>query len=113
MAKKTKQQTTKKQITKQENITMAFLAYILFFIPLLTEAKDDDFVKYHVKQGLGLFICEFVVAFVSKIPLLGWALSPFLALGILVLFVIGIMNALSGKKEPLPLIGKFSEKFNL
>jgi len=35
---------------------MAILAYILFFIPLLTDSKNDPYVKYHIKQGLVLFI---------------------------------------------------------
>lgn len=34
---------------KEKNIGMAVVAYILFFIPLLTDAKNDPFVKYHVK----------------------------------------------------------------
>ncbi|MBP6855591.1 MAG: hypothetical protein KBC26_01280 [Candidatus Pacebacteria bacterium] len=33
----------------KKNIAMAIVAYILFFIPLLTDAKNDPFVKYHVK----------------------------------------------------------------
>jgi len=42
--------------TEEKNTGMAIVAYILFFIPLLTDAKKDPFVKYHVKQGLVIFL---------------------------------------------------------
>ncbi|GAF91940.1 unnamed protein product, partial [marine sediment metagenome] len=46
---------------KEKNTGMAIVAYILFFIPLLTDAKNDPFVKYHVKQGLSLFLVAVVI----------------------------------------------------
>jgi len=95
---------------KGKNIGMAIVAYILFFIPLLTEAKNDPFVKYHVKQGLALFIAAFIAMIVSRMPIIGW-FSWLLNIGVLVLFIIGILNAVSGKEKPLPLIGQFASKF--
>ncbi|HOE15288.1 MAG TPA: hypothetical protein PLH82_01145 [Candidatus Paceibacterota bacterium] len=50
------EQEQSKSTVKEKNTGMAILAYILFFIPLLTDSKKDPFVKYHVKQGLVLFI---------------------------------------------------------
>jgi uncharacterized membrane protein len=94
---------------EQSNTAMAVVAYILFFIPLLTDAKDDPFVKFHVKQGFVLFLAG-AVAHILSIPLMfiGWILY----LGVLVLAVLGIMNAIHHKEEPLPLIGQFAEKFH-
>ncbi|OGF20737.1 hypothetical protein A2316_02560 [Candidatus Falkowbacteria bacterium RIFOXYB2_FULL_38_15] len=103
-----------KKDQKSQNTLMALLAYIVFFIPLLTDAKNDEFVKYHVKQGLGLFILSIVVGIInSTIPFYFWFIGTILWLGVLVFFVIGIMNALGEKKEPLPLIGKMAEKINI
>lgn len=98
---------------EEKNTGMAIIAYILFFIPLLTDAKDDPFVKYHVKQGLMLFICGVATTLISLIPFLGWILTPFLTLGVFVLFIIGIKNVLDGEEKPLPLIGEIGEKFNI
>ncbi|MEI7424928.1 MAG: hypothetical protein WCK10_02305 [Candidatus Staskawiczbacteria bacterium] len=87
-----------------KNTGMAVLAYIIFFVPLLTDAKNDPFVKYHVKQGLVLFLAAVICNFV---PIIGQIVS----LALVVLMVMGIMNAVNGKQEPLPLIGQFADKF--
>lgn len=97
---------------KEKNIGMAIVAYLLFFVPLLTEAKNDPFVKYHVKQGLVLFLSWVVLSVVGWI--LPWFLAwirIFLSLGLVVLLIIGIMNAAKGEQKPLPLIGKIGEQF--
>jgi uncharacterized membrane protein len=96
----------------QKNTGMAIAAYIIFFIPLLTESKNDPFVKYHVKQGLLIFICWILVSIISWI--LPWQLGlivTLLNIGVFVLVIIGIMSAAKGEQKPLPIIGKFGEQF--
>ena len=95
---------------EKKNIGMAVVAYILFFVPLLTDSKNDSFVKYHVKQGLVLFIASFIVMIVSRMPVIGW-FSWVLNILVLALFVMGIINAINGNEKPLPLIGQFAENF--
>jgi uncharacterized membrane protein len=95
----------------KKNTGMAVIAYIIFFIPLLTDAKKDPFVKYHVKQGLVLFIGYIVEVFVGIIPFIGWVITPILGVILFVLFIIGIMNAVAGKEKPLPLIGSYANNF--
>lgn len=97
----------------KKNTGMAIVAYIIFFIPLLTDAKDDPFVKYHVKQGLILFIgyvCEMIV---GVFPFIGWLIAPLLGIFLFVLLIIGIVNAVNGKEKPLPIIGKFADNFKI
>lgn len=90
---------------------MAVLSYIgiLVLIPLLTEAKKDPFVKFHVKQGLVLLIADVIAGVIAVVPLVGWAAGIF----VFVLFILGIVNTIGGKQTPLPLIGQFGEKFNI
>lgn len=100
------------QPSKGKNTGMAIVAYILFFIPLLTEAKKDPFVKYHIKQGLLLFIGWILIYIIGMI--LPWQLgmiTTLLDVGLFVLMVIGIMSAAKGEQKPLPVIGKFGEQF--
>lgn len=97
-----------------KNTTMAIIAYIIFFVPLLTgDAKKDPFVKYHVKQGLVLFLLAVIINVIGMIiPFYFWySISWILSLGVLVLLILGIVNAAGGKQEPLPVIGKFADVF--
>ncbi len=98
---------------KGKNTTMAIIAYLVFFIPLLTEDKNDPFVKFHVKQGIVLFVAMVAAGFFGYIPLIGWFLAPWLSLAILVLLAIGIINASKGLEKPLPLIGKFANNIKI
>jgi uncharacterized membrane protein len=94
---------------------MAAIAYVLFFVPLLTDSKDDPFVKFHVKQGLLILILSIVVSIVNsiigRIPFIGWVVAFVLSLGVFALWLIGIMNALNGKQEPVPVVGQYAEEY--
>lgn len=94
---------------KQGNKNMiAILSYlgILFLIPLFI-SRDNPFVKYHIRQGIVLFITGFIASFIIWIPFIGWAMG----IALLVLMIIGIANVVKGKQVPLPIIGKFASKF--
>jgi len=106
------QQTQQSGFKKEKNTAMAIIAYIIFFVPLLTDVKNDPFVRYHVRQGLILFIFWIIVSFVQWIPPL-YMITWILHLGLLVLLIIGIIHAANGEKKPLPIIGKFANKINL
>lgn len=97
-----------------KNTAMAVIAYILFFVPLITgDAKKDAFVKYHTKQGLALFLLVVLLNMINWIiPFyFWWTINWLLSLGALVLLIIGISNAVGGKQQPLPLIGGFADIF--
>jgi len=99
---------------KQKNTGMAIVAYILFFIPLLTDAKKDSFVRYHVRQGFLVFLCAVAVWIIGGI--LTWrfyGITNLLNLVVLVFVVLGIINVVNGKEKPLPLIGKFADKIKI
>ena len=101
--------------SSSKNTSMAAVAYFLFFVPLLTDAKDDPFVKFHVKQGLLLLILGIIVSIfnsiIGRIPFIGWIVSFVLGVGMFVLWLLGLMNALNGKQEPVPVVGQYAEKF--
>ena len=98
----------------ESNIAMAVIAYFIFFIPLLTDSKDDPFVKFHVKQSIVLLIANIVVWTIGAIiPFIGWFLvAPIGGLAVFILWIIGVINASQGKKKPVPVIGQFGEKLN-
>lgn len=105
------EKTTKKE---EQSNAIAILSYIgiLFLVPLLA-VKDDEFVKFHAKQGLVLFIAEVATALVAWIPMIGWIIGLIAWLTWLVFSIMGIINVLGGKKEKLPLLGDFADKFKI
>lgn len=83
---------------------------ILFLVGLFCNQKNDPNVRFHTGQGMILFITDIVIYFaISILSSIFWQigalLSPLLAIFILVLEVIGIINAVKNENKPLPLIG--------
>ncbi len=92
----------------EKNKTMAGLAYLLFFLPLIA-CPESKYGKFHANQALILLITAIAGNVVlGIIPVIGWMLMPIYGIGILVLGIMGIINGLGGKAKRLPLIGKFT-----
>ena len=88
---------------------LAGLSYVsvLCFLPFFL-APNDDFSKFHAKQGILLFSLSIISDVLGRISgLVG------LALFLLRVYLIyrGIRNVVEGKKEYLPFIGQYAEKF--
>src|SRR3989344_289446 len=101
---------TKKSAQKvdmQNEKMIAALAYILFFVPLLT--TKTPFTLFHANQGLNLLLLAIAVNVIGTVlPVIGWfILLPLGNIAVLVFAVLGIINALNGEKKELPFIGKY------
>ncbi len=116
----------------EDNKLMGILAYLnlLVLVPIFAAPKSA-FARYHANQGLILCILSFAYSIVygivgrilsaifpyrytsdflyTRSPIYGilMAVLGLASVGILVLAVIGILNAVKGEKKELPLIGKF------
>ena len=90
---------------------MAIVGYILpilFFVPFLSEeSKKSPFAKFHANQQLSLLISAIAVNVVGTIiPLLGWfIILPIGTIILLVLAIMGVINAAKGEIKKLPIIG--------
>jgi uncharacterized membrane protein len=89
----------------EKNKGMAILAYILFFIPMLTEAKDSEFAMFHANQSLIILIAGFVLMFINIIPILGQIVWLVGSIALFIFWIMGIINASKGEMKELPLIG--------
>lgn len=106
----------------QDNKVMGILAYIgfLVLVPIFA-AKESRFAQYHANQGLILFIAELALAIVNvvisvifgSVLVFLWFIGTILniclgliGVGILVLAIIGIINAVNGDMKELPFVGK-------
>lgn len=98
----------------QRNKIMGIIAYLgcLCFVPLIA-AKDSQFARYHASQGVTLFVLSIALSVIKialafmDIPMIGMIIW-IIQVGLLVLMVLGIVNAVGGKMKPLPIIGGFT-----
>ncbi|MGI6404012.1 MAG: DUF4870 domain-containing protein [Oscillospiraceae bacterium] len=91
----------------EKNKTMAGLAYLLFFLPLLT-CPESKYAKFHANQSLVLLIAAIAGnVILGIIPVIGWLLLPIFGIGVFILGIMGLINGFGGKAKRLPLIGKF------
>jgi uncharacterized membrane protein len=94
-----------KQITRSTGLAALSYLDILFILPYFL-TPDEPYAKYHAKQGLRLFLFSLATRVLKYITPFGWIFT------LLHLYLIykGISNALSGKKEPLPVIGTIGNR---
>ena len=95
------------------NTVMAVLAYIgpLVIISYMV-AKDEAFVKFHIKQVLVHLVGEVILWILGGMFWQFWFVLQLANLAILIFTVIGIVNAVNGKEKELPFIGAFAKFFN-
>ncbi|NLC25752.1 MAG: hypothetical protein GX777_03910 [Fastidiosipila sp.] len=103
----------------EQSKVVSALAYlgILFFLPLVV-TPVTRYGKFHANQGLLLLLTSvaggIIIAILSaiffaiswRLIFLGSLLYAVFYIGIVVLVILGIVNALGGKAKPLPVIGK-------
>jgi uncharacterized membrane protein len=95
-------------------LVMGVLAYlsILVIIPLLV-AKDNPFVKFHIKQGLLLVIGQVVLWMLSNVlySMMFYMTAPIFMIanfGLIVLSIIGIINVIKKQEKELPVLGSLA-----
>ena len=98
----------------QNKTLMGALAYlgILIIIPFLM-AKDDPFVKFHIRQGLVLVVIELAIWVIGMFTYQFWSILQLANLAALVLAIIGIVNVTQNKEAELPIVGSFAKNFNI
>ncbi len=112
MAKKA----SKKESSVNDGLVCAILSYFLvgiiwYFVD--EKMKKNKFVRLHAQQGLALIVISIALMIVSFIlPFLGlvWLLAN---IALFVLWLIGLIKAITGKSEGVPLVEKLAEKFNI
>lgn len=91
----------------EKNKTIAGLAYLLFFLPLIA-CPDSKFGRFHANQALLLVLLSIAGNIIFQIiPFINLILVPLFGIAMFVLFILGLINGLNGKAKELPIIGKY------
>ena len=86
--------------------------WILCLLPLLGK-RESSFAQHHGKQGLVITIVSFVIMLIWWVPFIGWVIGFFGIIGLLILTVTGIQNAMQGKYWEMPVLGKYARQIKL
>lgn len=94
---------------------IAIISYItiigLIAAFIMNSEKKSDFAYYHIRQVLGLALTGIALWFIGIIPILGWLVLIFGSFLLLIMWVMGLINAINGKEKPVPVLGKKYEEW--
>lgn len=98
------------EINRKRSRVMAALSYagILCFVPLLF-GKNDEFVNFHARQGVVLWVWLVLAIFTLQLPGFGW-FFVFSSSFISIMSLFGIISAVFLQMWKLPLVSYFAEK---
>ncbi|PJE76868.1 hypothetical protein COV05_01575 [Candidatus Uhrbacteria bacterium CG10_big_fil_rev_8_21_14_0_10_48_16] len=85
---------------------------ILCLVPLLLK-KDSAFAQHHGKQGLVILLAWLVLWVGNIIPILGQIVWTLGTLALLILIILGMINALQGKMWEMPFLGKYAKDLKI
>ncbi|MDD4294643.1 MAG: hypothetical protein PHP69_03925 [Candidatus Omnitrophica bacterium] len=96
----------------REGAPFAALSYVAFlWILVYLVKKENNYAKFHARQGLVTFFFLVACLFMHALPLIG---SFLYSLGILIYLGVslyGMYYALSGKTKAIPFVSDIAEKF--
>ena len=84
---------------------MASMSYlgVLVFVPLAMN-RDDEYVYFHARQGLIIWIAGILAIFMLYLPGLGKLLFSFLAMMVVIFSLLGLISVLLRKAWKLPIV---------
>jgi uncharacterized membrane protein len=95
---------------------VSYLTLIGFIVAVLMHnTKKTRLGAYHLRQSLGLMLAAIAVAFavavMAFIPYIGWLAGLAAWLGLLALWVMGLLSAINGEQKPVPVLGVHFQKW--
>jgi len=90
---------------------LTWIGWIIAFV--LYSSNKSQLAAYHLRQSLALMILGIIVYILQImlifIPFLGWAIAFLLWIGLVVLWVFGLIAAVNGEEKPMPVIGPMAQ----
>jgi uncharacterized membrane protein len=88
-----------------------WIGWIIAFV--LHSSNKSQIGAFHLRQTLALMILG-ILAYIVQImlifvPFLGWAIICLIWIGLLVLWILGLIAAVNGQEKPMPVIGPLAQ----
>ena len=98
-----------------EDKTVAILAYVTiigFIVAIIMyQGNKTQVGSFHLRQALGLVVTGLAGGIVAGVPILGWIVWFFVAIGLLVLWFLGLVSAIRGDMRPVPILGEHYQRW--
>ncbi len=100
-------------LSSEEKIYSVFAYFGVLCLVSLLVKRDNEYVMFHVRQGLVLFIIETIFGILQVVPLLGYFAFVLVLLICGLLSLIGMVQAIMGNKWNMPVIGEWAKKITI
>jgi len=98
-----------------EDRTIAIISYLTligFIVAIVMNGtRKTRLGSFHLRQMLGLVLTGVAGGIVGMVPILGWISWFVVTLGLLALWVLGLLSALRGDMRPVPLLGEHYQRW--
>ena len=94
---------------KTASIVSYFWLFGVIIAFYMNNDKKNSFANFHIRQSLGLWLTYMIIGYVQGY-FDNWMITTSFLVFFGVLFLFGIVNAISGKAIPVPLVGNFYQK---
>lgn len=90
---------------------ITFIGWLIAFIMHSNDQNKSSLAGFHLRQALGIFLTGvaswIVIIIMMFIPFLGWLINLALALGLIAIWIMGLIAAVNGEEKPVPVVGNF------
>ncbi len=90
---------------------ISYITIVGWVAGMLMNKEKSAFASFHLRQSLGTLLMWTVAPMVAWVPVAGWVAGPTLMIGGFVFWVIGIIAAIQGKQQEVPIVGKYFQEW--
>ena len=99
---------------KKPNLIARFLGLISYLnilcvVPIILKSKSN-FIRFHARQGVVLFIAEIISTLIVIIPFIGPFIGVIGWIICTVFSLMGLIRAAGGQEWKMPILNKFTKK---
>lgn len=97
---------------------ITLIGWVVAIIMHNNEKEKSEFALFHIRQSLGLMltfiavpIASLVIAFIPFINMLFAFVSVIVYIGVLILWILGLVAAVNNETKEVPLLGALYQKY--
>ena len=90
---------------------VCYITLIGWIVAVVMNNPKSELGSFHIRQMLGLVVISLGLWLVNFVPILGQIVWVLGSLGVLVLWILGLISATKGEQTPLPVVGEYFQEW--